>query len=58
MGDVLSCAVGYILGTVFLAVELWWLSIVWALVSEVSITVILSIFTITIVLLRSSAYST
>lgn len=35
MGDVLSCAVGYILGTVFLAVELWWLSIVWILVSEV-----------------------
>lgn len=37
MGDVLSCAVGYILGTVFLAVELWWLSIVWILVSEVGI---------------------
>ena len=35
VGDVLSCAVGYILGTVFLAVELWWLSIVWILVSEV-----------------------
>ena len=35
VGDVLSCAVGYILGTLFLAVELWWLSIVWILVSEV-----------------------
>ena len=35
MGDVLSCAIGYILGTVFLAVELWWLSLVWIVVSEV-----------------------
>ena len=35
LGDVLSCALGYILGTLFLAVELWWLSIVWILVSEV-----------------------
>ena len=58
IGDVFSCGLGYILGTIFLAFELWWLSIVWAIVSEVSITVILSIFTITIVLLRSSAYST
>ena len=58
IGDVFSCGLGYILGTIFLAFELWWLSIVWAIVSEVSIIVILSIFTITIVLLRSSAYST
>ena len=36
LGDVLSCAVGYILGTVFLAIELWWLSIVWIVVSEVN----------------------
>jgi len=35
IGDVFSCGLGYILGTVFLAVELWWLSVVWALVSEV-----------------------
>merc|ERR1719336_204590 len=35
LGDVLSCALGYILGTVFLAVELWWLSIVWIVVSEI-----------------------
>merc|ERR1712179_658290 len=35
LGDVLSCAVGYILGTVFLAIELWWLSIIWIVVSEV-----------------------
>ena len=35
LGDVLSCALGYIIGTVFLAVELWWLSIVWIVVSEV-----------------------
>ena len=32
----MSCAVGYILGTVFLAIELWWLSIVWIVVSEVN----------------------
>ena len=37
IGDVFSCGLGYVLGTVFLAFELWWLSIVWALVSEVSI---------------------
>lgn len=36
IGDVFSCGLGYVLGTVFLAFELWWLSIVWALVSEVS----------------------
>jgi len=35
LGDVLSCALGYIIGTVFLAVELWWLSIVWIVVSEI-----------------------
>jgi len=35
IGDVFSCGLGYVLGTVFLAFELWWLSIVWALVSEV-----------------------
>ena len=37
IGDVFSCGLGYVLGTVFLAFEFWWLSIVWALVSEVSI---------------------
>ena len=37
IGDVFSCGLGYILGTIFLAVELWWLSVVWALVSEVYI---------------------
>ena len=35
IGDIFSVGLGYILGTVFLAVELWWLSIVWILVSEV-----------------------
>ena len=39
IGDVFSCGLGYVLGTVFLAFELWWLSIVWALVSEVSISI-------------------
>ena len=42
IGDVFSCGLGYVLGTVFLAFELWWLSIVWALVSEVSISLLLS----------------
>jgi len=35
IGDLISCGLGYVLGTVFAAVELWWLSIVWALLSEV-----------------------
>ena len=35
LGDVLSCALGYILGTLFLALDLWWLSLVWVAVSEV-----------------------
>ena len=35
LGDVVSCALGYIVGTVFLAVELWWLSLVWIVISEV-----------------------
>merc|ERR1712106_1091089 len=33
-GDIFSCAIGYILGTVFVAVELWWFSLVWVIVSE------------------------
>ena len=36
LGDVLSCALGYILGTLFLALDLWWLSLVWVAVSEVT----------------------
>ena len=35
LGDIVSCGLGYIIGTVFLAVELWWLSLVWILISEV-----------------------
>ena len=35
IGDLLSCGLGYVLGTVFAAVELWWLSLVWIVVSEV-----------------------
>merc|ERR1712123_262192 len=34
LGDLFSCGLGYIIGTVFLAVELWWLSLVWILISE------------------------
>ena len=31
----MSCGLGYLLGTLFAAVEFWWLSIVWAVLSEV-----------------------
>merc|ERR1711892_794635 len=34
-GDIFSCAVGYIIGTFFVAIELWWLSLVWVVLSEV-----------------------
>jgi len=37
LGDLVSCALGYILGTVFAAVELWWLSIVLVLLIEVGL---------------------
>ena len=37
IGDIFSVGLGYILGTVFLAVELWWLSILWTAVSEVKL---------------------
>ena len=36
LGDLVSCALGYVLGTVFAALDFWWLSIVWVLISEVS----------------------
>ena len=36
LGDILSCALGYILGTLFLALDVWWLSLVWIVLSEVS----------------------
>ena len=36
IGDIFSVGLGYILGTVFLAVELWWLSVLWTAVSEVN----------------------
>ena len=32
----MSCGLGYLLGTLFAAVEFWWLSIVWAVLSEVA----------------------
>jgi len=34
LGDLLSLSLGYILSSIFAAVELWWVSIVWALLSE------------------------
>lgn len=37
LGDLVSCSLGYVLGTVFAAVELWWLSLVWIIISEVII---------------------
>jgi len=35
-GDLFSCGFGYILGTFFAALELWWLSIVVIVISEVA----------------------
>merc|ERR1712013_730237 len=35
LGDLFSCGLGYITGTVFLVLDLWWLSLVWILISEV-----------------------
>jgi len=35
-GDLFSCGFGYILGTFFAALELWWLSIVIIIISEVA----------------------
>ena len=35
IGDLLSCSLGYIIGTTFAALDLWWLSLVWILLSEV-----------------------
>ena len=36
IGDILSVGLGYILGTIFLAFEVQFLSIVWAVISEVT----------------------
>jgi len=35
-GDLFSCAFGYVLGTFFAALELWWLSLVLIVISEVA----------------------
>merc|ERR1712098_1024476 len=35
LGDLFSCGLGYVLGTLFAALELWWLSLVWVVVSEI-----------------------
>eukprot|EP00092_Neocalanus_flemingeri_P017546 GFUD01018984.1.p1 GENE.GFUD01018984.1~~GFUD01018984.1.p1 ORF type:complete len:201 (+),score=52.98 GFUD01018984.1:48-605(+) len=35
LGDLFSCGLGYVLGTLFAAVELWWISLVWVVVSEI-----------------------
>ena len=35
LGDLVSCALGYVLGTVFAAVEFWWISLIWIVASEV-----------------------
>ena len=36
LGDLVSCALGYVLGTVFAAVEFWWISLIWIVASEVN----------------------
>ena len=48
LGDIVSCGLGYIIGTVFLAVELWWLSLVWILISEVCRTLFKTSFEVKI----------
>merc|ERR1712037_737323 len=35
LGDILSCSLGYIVGTLFAAVDFWWLSILWIVISEI-----------------------
>ena len=35
LGDLVSCALGYVLGTVFAAAEFWWISLLWIVASEV-----------------------
>merc|ERR1712241_91017 len=35
LGDILSCSLGYIIGTLFAAVDFWWLSILWIVISEI-----------------------
>ena len=50
MGDILSCAIGYIVGTLFAAVELWWLSIVWVVISEVSLNLFSPLLTISVII--------
>merc|ERR1712142_1247251 len=36
LGDLLSCGGGYLLGTLFAPLELWWLSLVWLVLSELA----------------------
>ena len=43
IGDIFSVGLGYILGTFFLAVELWWLSVLWTAVSEVNFFILKNI---------------
>jgi len=35
LGDLVSCGAGYVLGTVFAALDAWWLSLVWVTLSEI-----------------------
>merc|ERR1711913_117398 len=61
IGDIFSVGLGYILGTVFLAVDLWYLSIVWAIVSEVVCVLYMRdslLMTITTILVHSDKLKT
>merc|ERR1712154_174985 len=39
IGDLLSCSLGYIIGTTFAALDLWWLSLVWILLNLLTLLV-------------------
>ena len=58
LGDLFSCGLGYVLGTLFAALELWWLSLVWVIVSEVEYKVKTGFSFHLSFLCRSSALST
>ena len=36
LGDLFSCGLGYVFGTLFAALGLWWVSLVWIVASEVT----------------------
>merc|ERR1712066_1169243 len=61
IGDIFSVGLGYILGTLFLALEMWWLSILWAALSEMICVLYMRdslLMTITTILVHSDKLRT